>query len=67
MQSLAEYDVLKKRLLSLSPTLKTKPTSKSVKFRKISKKILWIQSVLGLLGGGGPRVLDKIVDFGGPK
>ena len=50
MQSLAEYDVLKKRLLSLSPTLKTKPTSKSVKFRKISKKILWIQSVLGLLG-----------------
>ena len=29
-----------------------------------SKKILWIQSVLGPLGGG---VQNKIVDFGRPK
>ena len=33
------------------------------------QKILWIQSVLGLLGllgreGGGPGVLNKTVDFG---
>ena len=35
-----------------------------------SKKILWVQSILGLLGllgGKGPGVLNKIVDFGGPK
>ena len=33
-----------------------------------SKKILWIQLVFGLLGLlGGPRVLNKTVDFGGPK
>ena len=34
-----------------------------------SKNILWIQSVLGLLGlwVGVPGLLNKIVDFGGPK
>ena len=41
-----------------------------------SKKILWIQSFLGLLGllggvggwgGVGPGFLNKVVDFGEPK
>ena len=34
--------------------------------RKAVKKILWIQLVLGLLGGG-PGVLNKILEFHGPK